>query len=146
MRDYTPKIEEQVSWNLSQEISGQIASLIRTGRRYAISGDVLNSFFMFKEIRLLINHHLNSKEIEKVEDLEDAINRVNIEMRQLSIFEEDDFEFDDDGSRQRGIKLKLIVLKNKRLELNEKYRRKILDLLDSYGYLMERKKDSAHMF
>jgi len=141
------KTEEQVSWNLSQEISTQIASLIRLSRTAIMSGNVLRCYFICKELRLLINHHLKPKEERPiVNKLERAINDVSLKIKSLGIVEEDDeYEFDEYSNNDK-IKIELMSLNNQRFLLVERYRRFLHHLLDTYGYLMERKSDSSQMF
>jgi len=139
------KTEEQVSWNLSQRISDQIDSLLNGCRRASLSGKHLNCFHMAKEIRLLINHHFNKIERKRVDYFEVKINDVSIKIKKFGLIEEEDeFEYDY-GSREKDLKMNLIILNNKRNILLEKYRKTILRLLDEYGYLMERKKDASYM-
>jgi len=140
-----PSTEEQVNWNLSQKISEQIDILLRAGRKNSVLGNVLECFFMFKEIRLLINHHLNPEQLGAVDKLEDNINFATIKIKKLGIIEDDDFEFDGDSSKIHRVKRKLIQLRNDRILLVERYRKSVLRLLDAYGYLMERKTDSSYM-
>jgi len=146
---YTPKIksttEEQVSWNLSQRISDQIDSLLCSGRRCNLKANILDCFFMYKEIRILINYHLKPEEIKLVDRYEDLINKTSIELKKISAYAEEEDEFEYIEGNQKAIKLKLINLKNKRELYVESYRKLILTLLDNYGYLMERKSDAAHM-
>jgi len=137
--------EEQVSWNLSARISDQINNLLCSGRRCCINGNELQTFFYYKEIRMLINHHLKKEEVKQVNDLEKKINYVTIKLKRIKVIEEDEFEFDDNAQREKNIKIKIILLKNRRILLVEKYRKIVLKLLDDYGYLMERKQDSSHM-
>jgi len=142
------KTEEQVSWNLSQEISSQIASLIRLSRAAIMNGNVLRCYFLCKELRLLINHHLKPAEVDTSNVLERLINDTSLKIRSLGFVEEDDeYEFDENANiNNNKIKLKLTILNNRRFLLVEKYRRLLHKLLDSYGYMMERKSDDSTMF
>ena len=137
------KIEEQVSWNLSQKLSDQIDGLLRAGRRNARRGEDLECFFEFKELRLLINHHFSPDQVEQLDNFEEEINKLSIELKKSTI-EKDDLEYQED-SFERKLKTKLITLKNSRYLTIEKYRKLILKLLDEYGYLMERKQDASYM-
>ena len=93
------KVEEQVSWNLSQEISSQIASLIRLSRTAIMNGNVLRCYFLCKELRLLINHHLKEKEVNTSNVLERLINDTSLKIKALGFIEEDDeYEFDENGN------------------------------------------------
>lgn len=142
------KVEEQVSWNLSQEISSQIASLIRLSRTAIMNGNVLRCYFLCKELRLLINHHLKPKEVNTSNLLERLINDTSLKIKSLGFIEEDDeYEFDENADiNNNKIKLELTILNNRRFLLVEKYRRLLHKLLDSYGYMMERKSDASTMF
>lgn len=142
------KVEEQVSWNLSQEISSQIASLIRLSRTAIMNGNVLRCYFLCKELRLLINHHLKEKEVNTSNVLERLINDTSLKIKALGFIEEDDeYEFDENADiNNNKIKLELTILNNRRFLLVEKYRRLLHKLLDSYGYMMERKSDASTMF
>ena len=139
------KTEEQVSWNLSQAISGQIDALIQSCRRASLSGRILDCFHNAKEIRLLINHHFKPEERKSVDDLEEEINVVSLKIKKIGLVEEEDeFEYDY-GNRETDVKRNLVILNNNRVQLVEKYRKTVLNLLDEYGYLMERKQDSSFM-
>jgi len=139
------KTEEQVSWNLSQRISDQIDSLIQASRRASLGGRILDCFHQMKEIRLLINHHFKPAEKKLVDDLEEDINVVSLKIKKIGLVEEEDeFEYDY-GNRETDLKRNLIVLNNSRVQLVEQYRKTVLNLLDEYGYLMERKQDSSFM-
>ena len=140
------KIEEQVSWNLSQEISNQIASLIGTGRRFSLNGSPMDSYFIFKEIRLLINHHFTKPQRDKLNLLEKLINSAEIKIKNLVSTADDEDEYETGINNNKIRRSKLILLNNKRFLLVERYRRTIMKMLDEYGYLMERKRDATQMF
>ena len=101
---------------------------------------------MFKEIRLLINHHFTKIELGKANKLEEHINKLTIQLKKIGTIEEDEFEFDDNGHKLRNLKIKVILLKNERILTVERYRKYLIHLLDEYGYLMERKKDATQMW
>lgn len=139
------KVEEQVSWNLSQEISSQIASLLRTGRRHAINGNGLGCYFAYKEITILITHHFKPEQKGNVDKLEKAIDQVCLKIKSFIFSDEEEDDAFEITSDKKNTRMRLHDLKNKKYLLIEKYRKLILNLLDSYGYLMERKEESSSM-
>ena len=137
--------EDQVNWNLSQRISDQIDSLLQSARRANLSGRILDCFHFNKELRLLINHHFNPEELERLDNLERDINNIFIEIKITGIKREND-EYEYSRKPHDDPKKKRIMLINNRALLIEKYRKGILNLLDGYGYLMERKSDASKMW
>lgn len=135
--------EEQVSWNLSQVLSNKIGSLISSASSNSLNGKEMNSFFCYREISILIYHHLSEKEREKIFDREKEINSVVAELNKLiRQFKREDIE----ASENESLKEQINRANTKRYFHIQEYKKLILNLLDTYGYLMERKKDSSRMF
>jgi len=139
--------EEQVNWNLNQEIANQIAYMLTTARGLFLKGHYIECYFVFYELRLQINHHLRKAEKRIADIYEDKINKIEIQIKSANINNSEEDEFEYDGSnKQNLLKTKLILLRNERILLIKKYRMYVLKLLDEYGYLMERKKDSTQIY
>lgn len=135
--------EQQVQWNLSGQISDQIGALIHSASRTFINGMIINCYFYMKEIKVLINHHLTPEELKEVKGIETLVAKYHKDYSELmKSFEDENYEDSDD----EGIKKKIKLSKTKRDFFVLRYRELIIRLLDSYGYLMQRKKDSRRVF
>lgn len=71
-------VNEQVAWNLSEILIGQIGNLLQKANTEFINGKIANAFVSMQTIRLLINQDLAPEEITALNSAElEAIKIMN---------------------------------------------------------------------
>lgn len=108
--------QEQVEWNLSSGIVSEIQNLLNTANRLYINGNILKAFWCLKSVKFRFIQSLAPDERKALRKIE------------KSFYDE----------RQE-------LNKNKMAYHYEDYNEKIMDLLDDYGYLIPKKKDSKRI-
>ncbi|KKM69990.1 hypothetical protein LCGC14_1445180 [marine sediment metagenome] len=108
--------QDQVEWNLSSGIVSEIQNLLNTANRLYINGNILKAFWCLKSVKFRFIQSLAPNERKALRKIE------------KSFYDE----------RQE-------LNKNKMAYHYEDYNEKIMDLLDVYGYLIPKKKDSKRI-
>ena len=108
--------QDQVEWNLSSGIVSEIQNLLNTANRLYINGNILKAFWCLKSVKFRFIQSLALDERKALRKIE------------KSFYDE----------RQE-------LNKNKMAYHYEDYNEKIMDLLDVYGYLIPKKKDSKRI-
>ena len=133
-------VTEQVSWNLAQSITMQLANLLQKGSTHFLNGNLVACFYTFKEIKILIFADLKENERERLNDLEEKFYKTSacfqIEYLRTRIAPEFYKKLKNSDSISRHEANKVI----------EKYRESIISLLANYGYLIGKKEDTGRMF
>ncbi len=107
---------KEVEWNLSSGIVSEIQNLLNTSNRLYINGNILKAFWCLKSVKFRFIQSLMETE------------RTDLRNIEKSFYEE----------RQESNR-------NKMTFFYEEYNEKIMDLLDEYGYLIPKKKDSKRI-
>ncbi len=108
--------QDQVEWNLSSGIVSEIQNLLNTANRLYINGNILKAFWCLKSVKFRFIQSLAPDERKDLRKIEKSF----YDQRQ---------EFN----------------RNKMAYHYEDYNEKIMDLLDVYGYLIPKKKDSKRI-
>lgn len=108
--------QEQVEWNLSSGIVSEIQSLLNTANRLYINGNILKGFWCLKSVKFRFIQSLAKPERKELKEIE---KKFYSERKELN--------------------------RNKMAYYYEEYNEKIMDLLDDYGYLIPKKKDSKRI-
>jgi len=115
--------QEQVSWNLSAILIMSIGEMLSRGNRYYIMGRIQEQFFCFKSIKMQIIQSLTKNERALLSDMETKIWNKKVQ--------------------SKGNKNTLAY--HNFVYFVEGYQNLVMDLLDQYGYLISKKKDSKHI-
>ncbi|KKN65827.1 hypothetical protein LCGC14_0477630 [marine sediment metagenome] len=107
---------KEVEWNLSAGIVGEIQNLLNTANRLYINGNILKAFWCLKSVKFRFIQSLEKDE------------RKELRKTEKTFYEE----------REKSNR-------NKMTFYYEEYNEKIMDLLDEYGYLIPKKKDSKRI-
>ena len=106
----------QVEWNLSSGIVGEIQSLLGISNRAYVSGNLSKAFWCLKAVKFRFIQSLDTKERKELRKLEkEFLGAIN--------------------SRK----------KNEMAYYYEEYIELIMDNLETYGYLIPKKKDSTRI-
>ncbi len=111
-----PAPSDQVEWNLSSGIVNEIQNLLNTANRLYISGNILKAFWCLKSVKFRFIQSLEKEERTALRKIEKVF-----------------YEEKEKSNR------------NKMTFYYEEYNEKIMDLLDDYGYLIPKKKDSKRI-
>lgn len=126
---------DKSAWNLSQDLILQIGSLIgRVSNRWD-RGDVMGSFYSVQEIKVLIWTDLSKEERIELKKIEADVHLSKREF--LSAIKRR-----EENALSRRIPLQI---RDKTPTLVMRYRLRIMELLDKYGYLISRKQDSKRI-
>ena len=115
MADNIPT-SNQVEWNLSSGIVSEIQNLLNTANRLYINGNILKAFWCLKSVKFRFIQSLAKDERKELKKIEKNF-------------------YDERQESNR----------NKMAYYYEEYNEKIMDLLDDYGYLIPKKKDSSRI-
>lgn len=107
---------DQVEWNLSSAIVAEIQQLLSISTRSYLNGNITKAFWSLKSIKFRFIQSLNEEERKDLRELE--------------------------GKFFKAIKNNE---KGKMAKYYEDYTEMIMDLLESYGYLIPKKKDSKRI-
>ena len=107
---------QQVEWNLSAGIVSEIQTLLNNTNRLYINGNILKAFWCLKSVKFRFIQSLTSDERKELRKIEKVF-----------------YEEKEKSNR------------NKMTFFYEEYNEKIMDLLDVYGYLIPKKKDSKRI-
>ncbi|HEC37461.1 hypothetical protein LCGC14_0476660 [marine sediment metagenome] len=107
---------DQVEWNLSSAVIGQIQSLLEISSRAYLNGNLSKAFWCLKASKFRFIQSLNPKERKSLR---------NMEMKFMK------------AMKQRK--------KSMMAYLYEEYTEKLMDYLEAYGYLIPKKKDSTRI-
>ena len=110
-----------VSWNLSQQLIFELNNLLVLADKRYLSGNISGWFFHLKAVKMRITQSLNNDERKILEGFE----------KQIIVFE---------NLKPTPENRTLLVT------LIEKYNEQLMDFLEKYGYLIQKKKDSTKMF
>lgn len=122
---------EQVAWNLSQQLILQISYLIQQSTANYIAGNLTKCYFHVKEIRTLIFADLNSEEVKELKEFEMKIGSSSVKAKPKI------------SSHPTKDELTYRAMENMYLD---KYRTRMMELLNKYGYLISKKADKSKMF
>jgi len=106
----------QVEWNLSSAVIGEIQTLLGISNRSYLNGNLSKAFWCLKAVKFRFIQSLNTEERNGLKKLEKSF--------MLGIKE-----------RKKGYMAYIY----------EGYTEKIMDLLELYGYLIPKKKDSKRI-
>jgi len=115
--------QEQVSWNLSAILIMSIGEMLTRANRYYIQGLIQQQFFCFKSIKLQIIQSLTKNERALLTDMETKIWNKKVQSK---------------GNKNTAAYHNFVYFV-------EGYQNLVMDLLDQYGYLIGKKKDSKHI-
>jgi hypothetical protein len=127
MPDYEAK--EKAGWNLLAEISKEIHKYVSKGMNQYHNGNVRGWFHSFSAVREIINHHLNEKQTTELDGMENTAFSIEAQLRNFEEFVE------NKEKKKKQIELTNVV---------RKYVRKVMSLLDEYGYF-PRKEDRTRI-
>ncbi len=108
--------QDQVEWNLSSGIVSEIQNLLNTANRLYINGNILKAFWCLKSVKFRFIQSLAPDERKALRKIEKSFYDQRQELN-----------------------------RNKMAYHYEDYNEKIMDLLDVYGYLIPKKKDSKRI-
>lgn len=106
-------VTEQVEWNLSSAIIAEIQNLLNKANNLYLLGNLPKAFWSLKAVKFRFIQSLDSKERKKLRELEK------------------DFLIAQRNNERGSMAY-----------YYEEYTEQIMDLLESYGYLIPKKKDS----
>ena len=107
---------DQVEWNLSSAVIGEIQSLLGISNRAYLNGNLSKAFWCLKAVKFRFIQSLEPDERNDLKELEKKF--------------------------MKGIREKK---KGYRAYIYEEYTEMIMDLLESYGYLIPKQKDSKRI-
>ncbi len=107
---------DQVEWNLSYGLVSEIQNLLNNANRYYLNGNIAKAFWCLKATKFRFIQSLEKEE-----------------RKDLVTYELDFYKNQKEGKR------------NRMAYLYEQYNEQIMDLLESYGYLIPKKKDSKRI-
>ena len=107
---------EQVEWNLSAALIAEIQNLLSISNRAYLNGNLIKAFWCLKAVKFRFIQSLNAEERKQLKGLEKDFTKAIKENK-----------------------------KSERAYIYEKYTESIMDLLQSYGYLIPLKKDSKRI-
>lgn len=113
-------VSAEVSWNASYGLIAQISNLLDLGNKRYLAGKPKEEFFILKAIKKRVIQSLKPEERKDLSDKEEEI---------TSILDSTNLEE-----------------KKKIHKLVEEYNEKLMDYLDYYGYLIQKKTDMGRMF
>lgn len=113
-------ITKEVSWNASQGIIFQISNLLDTATKRYLEGKNKEWFFRLKAIKMRIIQSLESGERKELKEKEGEIEKLFSSNK--------------------------IIDKVKITSAIERYNELLMDFLDEYGYLIQKKTDMGRMF
>ncbi len=115
MKDNLPT-SDQVEWNLSSALIAEIQSLLSISTRLYLAGNLKKAFWALKAVKFRFIQSLENKERTSLRKIEkDFYEAINNKKTNVMAF------------------------------LYEKYTEEIMDLLEAYGYLIPKKKDSTRI-
>lgn len=121
---------DKVSWNLAAGIIMEIQNLLAKANTNYISGRITKCFHCLKAIKMRIIQNLSQEERLHLKKLEEEIHKKMYALESTST---------EDGKEWH-------IAKGEVCNLVENYNETILDLLDKYGFLIEKKQDYKKMF
>ncbi len=140
MTEETPeKKQEEVAWNLSQQIMMILGNLRGQANYHFLSGNVAQACKVLQAIRMTIIQNLNKEEREQFSKIEKELSGLGIVSR---FHNADEIEYATMDHKQ-AVRLtkKWVVDSLKMQELYEKYNTMIMDCLEKYGYLVKKADD-----
>jgi len=133
---------QEVSWNLSQQIINQIGYLLQKASSDYANGKIYPCFVSTTEVSLFLEPHLTNEEKNKLIGLENNFNRTIMQINEASqIKERDEFEYYTLKTKKTRLNIKKLI--SERIKILTTYRKLILNLLDKYGFSVSRKKDNT---
>lgn len=122
---------EKSSWNLSEEVIAQIASLLRESSSDYKSGDFYSAFINLEEIRTLVYPDLSEEELIQSNEQAYLIKRINHQVARFQAVE-----------RESGTTPKELITYKPILQREiENYKRMLITFINKHGYWVQRKTD-----
>ncbi|MBS3099354.1 hypothetical protein J4462_04020 [Candidatus Pacearchaeota archaeon] len=122
-KDYD-KPSGEVEWNLSQALIISISQLLDRASRLFLAGDLINSFWSYREAKFQMIPSLNEEERTNMNNLED---QFLIKRKRTRLMTKEEY------------KRRL----NQASQIYETYRVNLMDLLKKYGFYISPKKDKT---
>jgi hypothetical protein len=119
--------EEQVSWNLQQQLLWQIANMLEHAGNNYIAGDLTKSFYNLKNVKFKVIQNLKQEERNKLTGIEKEIGELLIISNNKRL-------------RIKNPKLHKKALATLKTKLEE-YLEQLMDYLETYGFLLQKKDD-----
>lgn len=118
----------QVAWNLSSSLIMEVSELLVKADQEYLQGKPDNAYYSMKAIKMRIVNSLNAEERKYLKAMESKVVRwVSIANMYASKYKY------KEASQARAVLA----------EKYEEYNETIMDLLDKYGYLIQRKEDKT---
>lgn len=125
---------EKVSWNLAQGLILELTSLLQMMHRYYIRGELHKAYRCASVAKLTFIHSLDKDERDDL-----ILKETKIE-KGIQVFD----ELKNPNGFIESEKEKLLIVEKTWAEL-KCYIEKIMDLLEKYGYLIDKRKDASKM-
>ena len=150
MEELIQENNEQVAWSMDEQRLKQINSLLVEADDYFKKGYYNDALSVLKTVKINFIHSCNKEEFKELETMETNMNLC--EQAGMLVINKDRTDGNgwennsDVSNKQEELFNKIIKLNYGKLKQRvEKYYCKIMELLDSYGYIAKKKKDKTDM-
>lgn len=125
--------QEQVSWNMSYGLIVEISQLLAEANRNWLNGCFDKAFFSLKGVKMRISQTLSTEERQALKDLEaKKVPSVTLFREMKAKYKGNDILLSDALREYTAIQY-------------ENYNEALMDLLETKGFLISKKKDASKM-
>ncbi len=138
MNEKKANTEQQVEWNLSGPLIAEIAGLLALASAHNLKGKYQKQFITLRAVRMRFIQNLEKDERKNLYDTESEF-ASNMSKSKMTA---EEIRCMHDGSHDSRAKDRTLAWNTAMTSLEE-YNTLIMDLLDKYGFLLNRKTDSS---